>query len=90
MASPDLAGRYEILSFIGSGVTSKVYKAIDRKFDVPVAVKMLNQFLATDPVSIERFKREAHTTRVLMHPQIATISEILNIQGQMIFNHGLC
>ncbi|MGI9590554.1 MAG: serine/threonine-protein kinase, partial [Myxococcota bacterium] len=71
------SGRYEIQSFIGQGVSARVYRALDRQTGSPVAIKVLNPHLRTDAVSLERFRREIQVTRHLGHPQIVAIYDLV-------------
>jgi tRNA A-37 threonylcarbamoyl transferase component Bud32 len=79
MAPDRLKGleRFEILGTIGEGVSATVYKARDRTTDSIVAVKVLKPHLQTDPVSLERFRREVRITRGLQHPQIVSIYDLV-------------
>ena len=54
-----LDGRYEILSLIGVGGMSNVYKAIDKKTGATVAVKFLKQEFYTNEELVRRFKNES-------------------------------
>jgi serine/threonine-protein kinase len=68
-----LNGRYRLLSLIGRGATSAVYKAEDTKLNQTVAVKMLHRHLAFDQTIMRRFEQEAKTARLLRHPNIVEI-----------------
>jgi serine/threonine-protein kinase len=67
-----VGGRYEILSRIGEGGTSIVYKGQAREDGGPivVAVKILKPHAATDRLRLAQFEREAHSIRRLSHPNI--------------------
>ncbi len=69
-------GPYEILSLIGRGGMSEVYRVRDARLDRNDALKILPMEVASDPARIRRFVREAHAASALSHPNIATIYEI--------------
>lgn len=65
--------KYEILSFIGSGGWSRVYKARHLHLDRLVAVKVLDANLVGDPLRLGRFQTEAKASNVLVHPNIVSV-----------------
>jgi serine/threonine-protein kinase len=68
-----LAGRYVIDEVIGEGGMATVYRAHSKLVDRPVAVKIMNPMLASDPIVRERFRREARSAQKLAHPNIIEI-----------------
>jgi len=78
-----IAGRYEILSFVGRGGMSVVYKARNRAVGSIVAIKMLKQDLLSDEELFARFCQEAKAVQMLTHPNIVTMHEFgVTLQGQ--------
>ena len=66
-------GSYEILSLIGTGGMGEVYRARDMRLGRTVAIKILRDVLAKDPVRIARFEREAKLLASLNHTNIAAL-----------------
>ncbi|WP_155286694.1 Stk1 family PASTA domain-containing Ser/Thr kinase [Lacticaseibacillus zhaodongensis] len=77
-----LGERYKLLKTLGEGGMANVYLARDLILDRDVAVKVLRLDLQDDPDTLRRFRREAMATLELSHPNIVSIYDVGESDGQ--------
>lgn len=76
-----LSDRYEILSKVGAGGMSDVYKAKDHILSRFVAIKVLKQEFSEDRSFVTKFRAEAQSAAVLEHPNIVNIYDVGSENG---------
>ncbi len=74
-------GPYRIDALIGRGGMGIVYRALDTKFNRPVAIKFLSGDFS-DTGARQRFQREAEAVSSLNHPHILTVHDAGDAEGR--------
>jgi serine/threonine protein kinase len=75
-------GKYKVLAHIATGGMGTVYKATDVELGRLVALKVLDDSMADNPHTLERFRREARHAARLMHKNIVTLYEYKHDKGR--------
>ncbi len=74
-------GEYRVVDFLGAGGMGEVYRAVHSKIGRVVAVKLLTQTVR-NATFVERFLNEARIQANLNHPNIVTLYDFLEVNGQ--------
>ncbi len=86
MSSPHLinttVGEYRLVDFLGAGGMGEVYRGVHTKIGRVAAIKVLTQAARDSTGFVERFFNEARIQASLQHPNIATLYDFLEVQGQ--------
>ena len=78
---PSKIGKYDVLGVIGRGGMGIVYKAVDPRLDREVAIKMMTGGFVNDSDLRKRFFREAQSLANLQHPNIVTVYDLGDYEG---------
>jgi eukaryotic-like serine/threonine-protein kinase len=73
---------YRVVGELGAGGMGIVYRAEDTRLHRSVALKFLSQSLLGNPLAIARFRREAQAASALNHPNICTIYDVGEVEGE--------
>ncbi len=82
LAEGQSIGHYEIIGPIGRGGMGEVYLAKDKLLNRRVALKLLPADYTRNKVRLRRFQQEAQAASALNHPNILTIYELGQVDGQ--------
>jgi serine/threonine-protein kinase len=75
------AGRYEILEELGGGGMGSVYRAEDTKIRQEVALKLIRSEIASSRKTIERFRNEIKTARMIAHRNVCRMFDLGEEKG---------
>ncbi|MBI5545811.1 MAG: protein kinase [Deltaproteobacteria bacterium] len=70
---PRVIGQYQILSVLGTGGIGSVYRALDKRTNEEVALKLLSSGPALDPIAARRMAREFEALYDLSHPNVVRV-----------------
>src|SRR5438067_206766 len=74
-------GKYDVIDVLGEGGMGIVYRAVDNRIGRLVAIKMMTGGYADNPDLLKRFYREAQSTGSLQHPNIVTVYDLGDQDG---------
>jgi serine/threonine protein kinase/lipopolysaccharide biosynthesis regulator YciM len=75
------AGRYEIIEELGKGGMGRVYRVEDTKLEQEVALKLIKPEIAKDKKTIERFRNELKTARMIAHKNVCRMFDLGEASG---------
>jgi serine/threonine protein kinase len=78
---PKLIGPYRVMETLGSGGVGTVYRALDRRTNEPVALKLLSAGPALDTRATRRLALEYETLADLAHPNVVRVFDVGVFQG---------
>ena len=82
LSSGNRLGPYEIIDVVGSGGMGEVYRARDGRLGRDVALKVLPASVADSADRLRRFEQEARATAALNHPNILSVFDVGEHEGQ--------
>jgi serine/threonine protein kinase len=75
------AGRYEIIEALGAGGMGRVYRVEDKKVGQEIALKLIRPEVASNKRSLERFRQELKTARMISHRNVCRMFDLGEDQG---------
>lgn len=75
------AGRYQIIEELGKGGMGRVYKALDKKINEKIALKLIKSEIASDKKAIARFSNEMKLARKISHRNVGRMYELMEEKG---------
>lgn len=75
------ANRYQIIEELGKGGMGRVYRALDKKLNEEVALKLIKPEIASDKKTLERFRNELRLARKISHRNVGRMYELMEHKG---------
>ena len=75
------AGRYQIIEELGTGGMGSVYRAIDKKLNEEVALKVIRPEIALDRTTLDRFNNEIKIARKIVHRNVSRMYHLSEEKG---------
>ncbi len=75
------ADRYKIIEKLGTGGMGAVYRVEDTNIDQDIALKLIKSDIASDKKTIERFRNELKTTRMISHRNVCRMFDLADTEG---------
>jgi serine/threonine protein kinase/Tfp pilus assembly protein PilF len=75
------ADRYKIIEKLGIGGMGAVYRVEDTNIDLDIALKLIKPDIASDQKTIERFRNELKTTRMISHRNVCRMFDLAETEG---------
>jgi tetratricopeptide (TPR) repeat protein len=75
------AGRYHIVEELGRGGMGRVYRAVDKKLNEEVALKLIRPEIAGEERTLDRFRNELKIARKISHRHVGRMYELMEEKG---------
>ncbi len=75
------AARYQIIEELGKGGMGRVYRALDKKLNEEIAIKLIRPEIAWDAEMVKRFRTELKTARQVIHKNVARMFDLNEEEG---------
>ncbi|HZW90334.1 MAG TPA: serine/threonine-protein kinase, partial [Myxococcaceae bacterium] len=74
-------GPYEVVAVLGTGGMAEVYRGRDTRLGRDIALKVVNESLASNPELVRRFEQEARLAGSLNHPNLVAVYDVGEHEG---------